>query len=212
MACGGVATLEEDAGTGEDAGTEEDAGVAACGLEPCGGELLGSWLATSACTRADIASTAQAVLGQPDCRDMFRSATVGASGTAQFLGEGTFNNSVSILVDWSLWVSDACAAALTYQPGLTTSPEFCTQYSQQIPKLPGTPFASGTCSYVSGGCECLAHSFYTQQSVGTFVVQGTEFVDGQGKHYRYCVAGDGMTFEVPDDSWGARFLVTLARQ
>jgi hypothetical protein len=173
---------------------------------------VGTWQASSACTRANLASTAQAVLSQPNCRDMFRSATVGASGAAVFRGDGAFENSVMILVDWSLWVSDACVAALTSQPGLTTSSAFCTQYSQEIPKLPGTPFASGTCSYLSGGCDCQAHSFYTQQSAGTFVVQGTEFVDGQGKHYPYCVAGDGMTFEVPDDSWGARFVVTLARQ
>jgi hypothetical protein len=164
------------------------------------------------CTRADIASTAQAVLSQPDCRDMFRSAEFGAIGTARFFGDGTFDNSVMIQVDWLLWVSDACAAALTSQPGLAASSEFCTQYSQEIPKLPGTPFASGTCSYRPGGCECQALSYYAKQSAGTFVVQGTEFVDGQGLRYPYCVAGSGMTFQVPDDSWGARFLVTLVRQ
>jgi hypothetical protein len=209
MACSGSI----ETGTEEDAGTAGDgAGVATCGLDPCGGELVGTWRANSSCTHADIASTARAVLGQPDCQDMFRSTTFGASGTAQFVGDGTFSSSVMIDVYWSLWVSDACAAALTSRPGLTTSSEFCTQYSQEIPKLPGTPFASGTCTYASGGCECQAQSYYTKQSAGTFVVEGTEFVDGQGLRYPYCTTGDSMTFQVPDESWGARFYVTLARQ
>jgi hypothetical protein len=202
-----------ETGTGEDAGTAGDGpGVAVCGLNPCGGELVGTWQATGSCTTADIASTARAVIGQADCRDMFRSTAFGALGTAQFSGDGTFTNSVMVQVDWALWVSDACAAALTSQPGLTTSSEFCTQYSQQIPYLPGHPFESGTCSFVGGGCDCQAHSYYAKQSTGTFVIQGTEFVDGPGLRYPYCVTGDAMTFQVPDDSWGAHFFVTLARQ
>jgi hypothetical protein len=200
IACGG-AQMTEDA----------DAG-GACGFSPCGGELLGAWRANGACPLGDPVSLAQAAVSEPACRDLIRSATVGASGTAEFLGDGTVRSDLALLVDWTLWLSDACAAALSSQPGLTTSSAFCSQYSQQIPKLPGTPFSSGECTFADAGCACQAHSIYAGRSPPTYAVQGTEFLDAKGKHYPFCAAGSALTMQVPDDSFGFGFVVTLTRQ
>jgi hypothetical protein len=190
----------------------EEVGSSACDLEPCGGELVGSWQAQKACSPADLVVNMQAAVSQPACRDLFRKAVLTASGVAEFQNTGTATSTLALVVDWSLMLTEACAAALTNQPSVESSSTFCTQYANDVPRLAGTPFASATCQHVSGGCDCQAQSIYAEASPGTFRIVGTEFVNQEGKHFPYCAGQNTLAFQVQDDAGGSGFVVQLARR
>jgi hypothetical protein len=190
----------------------EQTGSQACSLEPCGGELVGTWQAEEACSSADLVVNMQAAITQPACRDLVQKATLTASGVAEFQNTGTTTSTVALVVDWSLLLTEACAAELTNQPSVQSSSAVCTQYASEVSRLPGTPFSTAVCQYVAGGCDCQAQSRYVETSPGTFRIVGTEFVNQEGKHFPYCASQNSLAFRVEDEASGSGFVVQLARR
>jgi hypothetical protein len=158
-------------------------GVADCGeVQPCGGEIVGSWTIKGACAPAPTLAGVVAQL-EALCGDVVTTTTIDVSGTVVLNADGTYTTSGTDGANATVHVTASCLA----QSGMT-----CDDVGRGV----GTASA---CVSASGACDCtLSTPAQSATQTGTYTVSGTSLtldvmtpaprteIDG------FCVTGDEL--------------------
>lgn len=164
MACGGSTD-------------DSDGGAASCTTAPCGGELVGTWMAKQACASGSYTST---IAGCTSTTVTVSNFVVG--GTLTFNSDGTWNESLN----------ESLSAHEEFPATCLTAAE-CTQHEASLASQPGTTGASCqssnacACDFVSTVSLDKSGSFQTSGSSVTFAGPGEPDTEG------YCVSGNTLT-------------------
>jgi hypothetical protein len=150
-------------------------------VEPCGGDIIGTWKLTEECVNLDpLQPSAQAVCGDAS----ITSATFGVTGSITFAADGTYTLSdtqTGVLI-WNFPAS--CVGALT-----------CDAFATMLVGT-NTNGVSFTCVGTSG-CVCTEAALSSKSDNGTYGVAGstvvvTSAVSGSTSSQPYCVQGSTL--------------------
>jgi len=159
---------------------------AACGKTACGGDIVGRWAVTNACTQSQPVTLTASFCPQATVR----MASADQSGTFAFNQDLTFSMdlSTSALATW--FFPSACL-----QQGLAAT---CGDLGTLIDEL-FSPFltAPASCSTASGGCSCKVSLVLAASFAGTYSTSGSSLTLGvaglTGGSIPYCVNGRTLT-------------------
>jgi hypothetical protein len=174
-----------------------DGANAACGVEPCGGDLVGAWDLSAVC--ADTESLRQMF------RDAFLEGSMGAcpqvssgpvslgiSGPLSYTDDLNYAVNMTVTLDGSLAIPTSCLAG-----------DSCADLSAALADNPLFTGCTGTTT-----CTCKMHLVQTDVESGTYTLSGTAASmvasDGSTSALSYCVKGDTMTMRDADpdpESW-----------
>jgi hypothetical protein len=164
-----------------------DGANAACGVEPCGGDLVAAWDISAVC--ADTEGVRQAL------RDGFLEGSMGAcpqvsvgpvsvaaSGPLSYTQDLTYAVNMTITLDTSLMIPSSCL-------GGTTCASLGADLVQSDAMFTG---CTGTTT-----CNCRIHSEEIETESGTYTLSGTVVSmissGGSTSAFSYCVKGDTLT-------------------
>lgn len=167
-----------------------------CGVQPCGGDVAGSWRAKSAC--ADQATVNMQFLGAiaSDCPSATLSnVSYTPSGTLMFGSSTTYTADVTMAVKFTMNLPASCLQGQT-----------CAQVNAAIQATVGSDgITSATCSG-SGSCTCaVTGTVDVENSAGTYATAGTTLTltatsGGNGDSGAYCVQGSTLHLVTVDMS------------
>jgi hypothetical protein len=145
-------------------------------LDPCGGDVVGTWDVSGGCFSADLS----AIMMCPGAR---------ASGSGMGRGRVTFDASgiahrvAQSEVDILVTVPAVCAGFVGGCSGIETRIRMAT------------PDAACT-TESDGSCLCQARQTRTIDDTDTYTISGNEIVGGtSGHHWAYCVSGSSLSYE-----------------
>ena len=147
---------------------------------PCGGDLVGTWVAQEACASGSYIATIAGCASTTVTLSEFVT-----SGTLTFNGDGTWNDSLN----------ESFAAREEFPASCLTAAE-CTQREASLASQLGITGASCefgstcVCDYVSVVSVEKSGSFETSGSSVTFVGPGQPDTEG------YCVTGNTLTLQL----------------
>jgi hypothetical protein len=199
VANNGCASSSGTGGSTSTGGSAGTGGSTCTALTPCGGDLVGTWTATTSCmTLSGLLDTTK--LGT-DCKTApITGGTAQVTGSITFKSDNTFtdNTTTSITDHWTLL--KACLSI----SGTVTD---CTGMSDPVASIFG--YTTNTCTpNASGGCDCTSILQGTTQKGGLGIVDLNALADGNysisgnvvtttdGRFnfpYQYCVSGNTLT-------------------
>jgi hypothetical protein len=150
-------------------------------VEPCGGDIVGTWKLTEGCVDLDsLQPAAQATCGDAS----ITSATFGITGSITFAADMTYTlaETVTGVLVWDFPAS--CVGALT-----------CDAFANMLFQG-GSAGLSFTC-VGTGACVCTEASLTTRSDNGTYGLAGstvvaTSAVSGSTGSQLYCVQGSTL--------------------
>jgi hypothetical protein len=167
-----------------------------CGVQPCGGSVVGTWRASSAC--ADRATVNMQFLGAiaSDCPTATLSnVSYAPSGTLMFGSSMTYTADVTMAISFTMNLPASCLQG-----------QSCTEVNAAIQSTVGTGgITSATCSG-SGSCTCaVAGTVDVENSAGTYATANTTLTltatsGGNGDSGDYCVQGSTLHLITVDTS------------
>jgi hypothetical protein len=164
------------------------AAASTCGkVPPCGGDIVGDWTVSEACT--DSMADTQALLSQLPCTGAkVESNSVKTTGTLSFGSDGAYSHALSSKVSATLLLPASC---LKLGP-VTLS---CDQVTALPQAAAGLMFESLTCETAAGGCRCSAAlKLPDSMQSGTYTTSGTALSlrSGASQTSQYCVEGNTL--------------------
>jgi hypothetical protein len=177
-----------------------------CGaVEPCGGDLVGSWSIVDSCLSASgmFSSQKQAFFAQ-FCVGSGTGAVSDDAGNAAWVGAWSFGASMSYAVS----LLETVHEAFTCSDG-----ETCSALDTEIKALQQTTptMQSAACQEVGGACKCSVDwATFTEES-GAYVAAGTAITlapttGAPTSQIGYCVKGNTMHWiPTPDATMGPPF-------
>jgi len=163
-------------------------GATTCGkVQPCGGNLVGSWKLSSSCS--DAASLELGITACPTAR--VDSVSQKPTGTASFTANGAYSVIGSNDVTLSFTLPADCLAA---QGGTATA---CAAVHAGIQAEVGSTYKSGSC--VVKGADCSCTTVFNPQAIdeaGTYTTEGTVVTTtatgDTASSTDYCVQGSSL--------------------
>jgi len=198
--CADYSNNTSTAGTGGSSSVPKGTGGTSCtAITPCGGDLVGTWTATTSCmTLSGNLDTTK--LGT-DCKTApITGGTAQVTGSITFNSDNTFtdNTTTSITDHWTL--AKACLSI----SGTVTD---CTGMSSPVAQIFG--YTTNTCvPNASQGCDCTSVLSGTTQAGGLGIVDLNALASGKYSisgnvvtttddrfnfPYQYCVSGNTLT-------------------
>jgi len=166
------------------AGCGGDSG--ACGVQPCGGDPVGNWHASSAC--ADAAELNMAVLGgvMSFCSTATLSGySVRPSGTFNIAADMTYALNLTLNLTVSINVPSSCLMG-----------QSCALLSTALQAQVGTDGVTAASCSGSSSCTCTVTGVQTEAEMGTYTTAGTEMTltdsTGSTDGGPYCVQGSTL--------------------
>lgn len=162
-----------------------------CGkVQPCGGDLVGTWTFKAACVDASAASSVvtSAMTGGVSCSTaMVQDTDSKVSGSLSFKSDSTYQNDMTLTTTVNVLLPSEC---LKFQ-GITVT---CGQLNQVVASGAITGIDSFKCGAASGGCSCAVVVTSKDTSSGTYTVAGNSVAlssspQGGGD---YCVQGNEL--------------------
>ena len=186
IGCGGSSAKPDGGGTaGSGSGGSSGGsggGNGSCGMvEPCGGNLVGTWNVTGECINSMVLDPqTQAICAQATITNI----SIAVSGTGTFNADMTYSQAenVTVMVTWS--VPASCLAG-------ETCDYFAGMFQSQLPA--NTTF---TCTG-SSACTCTEAAAGSANDNGTYAITGssisiTSAVSGATSSGGYCVQGSTL--------------------
>lgn len=174
------------------AGGSGGAGTTQCGVNACGGNLVGTWKYSNTCSPTAFG----------DCAgETIDASGVHRVGTLTFNANGTYSTTVTDSGTFILDLATACLSGLA-----------CTDVQSAFLGQSPATVSSATCSATATGCHCLLGALGTQQTdTGTYSTSGTSVTlsssTGGVDTDAYCVTGSILhliysdsTPAMPDES------------
>jgi hypothetical protein len=153
-------------------------GGGACGVAPCGGDVVGTWEATVGCVNRRVL---EAQLADPACPGMtLGDLTHDPSGTLTFIDASTFSGSLTFSSSVVINIPTSCTGGMT-----------CAEVTAGLQAGVGTE-ASVSCTGTST-CACTLSGETTISGPGTYTLDGTTMTltdsTGAAEGGPYCVEG-----------------------
>jgi len=161
-------------------------GSGACGVQPCGGDPVGNWHASSAC--ADAAELNMAVL----------EGVMGFCSTASLSGysvrpSGTFNLGADMTYSLTMTMNMTVSMNI---PASCLMGQSCALLSVALQTEVGTGGVTAASCTGSGSCTCTVTGATTEATTGTYTTTGTDMVltsaTGGTDGGPYCVQGSTL--------------------
>ena len=194
-------------------GGNTEGGGGSCGkVQPCGGNLVGTWDITATCI--DTKAVSDGLLSQltalTGCGELsLESSHADQTGTATFNADMTFTSTRTATYDATIAVPKSCIT----QGGFTLT---CGQVNQLIAQFAGAQVGTVDCKDATGGCSCkLTTPSQTQTDAGNYSVSGTKITSGSASASGdYCVQGNELHIIAldpmsPDSNGHARILTDV---
>ena len=163
-------------------------GGAACNTQPCGGDVVGNWTASSACADQESLNMEflSAIAG--DCPTATLSnVSYAPTGTLTFDAALNYTASITMAIGFHMNIPASCLSGAT-----------CADVNAGIQSVVGTDgIQSATCTG-SGSCTCvIAGVTDIEDSAGTYTAAGTTLTltatsGGNGDSGPYCVKGSSL--------------------
>jgi hypothetical protein len=183
----------------------------------CGGDVVGTWVATSVCGSVVPDSTA------PECTNELTNEKISGSESVTFGSDGTLNESSSITATVDLSINDACAQATS----MTDAQTFCS-FLALASGSGGSAGSAGSgvdvnfdCTYTAPACTCHVLESGDVMETGTYTISGTQITTtvpstttGGSPTVQtgdFCVQGNTLTLHQTSDTGGDQ-LTVLTRQ
>ena len=169
---------------GSTAGCGGDSG--ACGVQPCGGDPVGNWHASSACANAAEVNMA------------FVEGLMGFCSTASLAGfsaspSGTFTLGADMTYSMNMTMNMVVSVNL---PASCLMGQSCTVVNALIQAEVGTDGITAASCTGSGSCTCTITGATTDATTGTYTTAGTEMMltatTGATDGGPYCVQGSTL--------------------
>ncbi len=168
-----------------------DTGASCSAVTSCGGNVVGTWTATSSCLN---------VTGQADlsplgvgCTSAPVTGSLWVTGTWSANSDGTYSDNTTTSGNEQLELPASCL-------NITGTPVTCDGIAEAIPSL---GYAAATCTTAAGGgCACsatvqqtggIAFVSASAPTSGTSMTSGDVITTSDGTKYSYCVSGTTMT-------------------
>jgi hypothetical protein len=187
---GGTATGGVAVGTGGHA-TGGGPGLSCDTLTPCGGQVVGTWTATSSCL--DVTGELDLSLTGLGCDSAPVTGSLEVTGTWTAQADGTYVDDTSTSGQQHFTLAAECLAV----SGTTTS---CERVS---PALYSLGYSWVDCAdAASGGCDCtgsveqtggLGMVSWNVSPSGTYKASAKKMTTSDDTEYAYCVSGNTMT-------------------
>ena len=171
-------------------------GSGSCGVQPCGGNVVGNWRASSAC--ADQAAVNMDFFGAVagDCPGAtLNGVKYSPSGTLMFGSSMTYTAAITMGVTFNMNLPASCLQGQT-----------CADVNTAIQSLVGTNGVSAATCSGSGSCTCaIIGTLDIENSAGTYATAGTTLTltatsGGNGDSGPYCVQGSSLHLVTVDMS------------
>lgn len=187
IGCGGSSAKPDGGGTagsgsggsGGGGGGSGGAGSGSCGMvEPCGGDIVGTWNVTGECINSMVLDPqTQAICAQAAISNI----SIAVSGTGSFNADLTYSmaENVTLMVTWSVPASCLTGETCDY---------FASMFQNQLPAN-----VTFTCTG-SSACSCTEVAAGTASDNGTYALTGsnisiTSAVSGATSSGGFCVQG-----------------------
>jgi hypothetical protein len=173
-----LALAASTAGCGGDSG--------ACGVQPCGGDPVGNWHATSACADAAELNMAALASVMGFCATASVSGfSVRPSGTFNIAADMTYSLNMTMDMTVSMNIPSSCLMGAS-----------CAVLSAALQTEVGTGGVTAATCTGSSSCTCTVTGATTDASTGTYTTAGTEMMlmdsDGSTDGGPYCVQGSTL--------------------
>jgi hypothetical protein len=161
-------------------------GATACGVAPCGGNVVGSWRASSACVDSATLNMEflAGVMGSCPTASLGNVHMV-PTGTVALASDMTFTGAVAVSSMMDLTFPATCIGGAT-----------CPQLTEALQSLVGSNGVTSVSCAGSGACTCtMVQGFDVVSGTGTWVSSGTTLTfsgaagDNGGP---YCVQGTSL--------------------
>lgn len=178
----------------------------ACALASCGGDIVGTWHADSACIDGDLSSLAPKPANLPEeCSDLVGKGTLGAVDiTATYGADLTYSVMGTIGVNMAFHLSSACYSA---QAGamVQLTAAICDGFATTVKgMLTGSPTV--TCSLLGAACECQVSMPSPIADQGTYSLMGKQVLHSEEDAPQdYCVTGDELKLRTGTEDLPAIF-------
>jgi hypothetical protein len=188
---GGASAGSGGRGAGGTAGTANN-----CSFTPCGGNVVGTWTAQTAC--GNFAAASQAAFAQyPACAGLVQSATVATfSMTATFSTDGTYSTSGNATVNIAMVMTQACLTDMAGQ-ATTLDATVCQTFATSLAGQSGVTGAS--CTFTGGNCACQYTGTSTLSEAGNYSVSGSTLTTtpagGTASSGSFCVQGTTLQLQ-----------------
>lgn len=179
---------------------------ATCAGANCGGDLVGTWHADSACLNGDLSALAPKPANLPQqCSDLVGKGTLGdVDITTTYGADLTYSVMGTIEVNMSFHLSSACYSA---QAGTTVqlTMAICDQFATTVKgMLEGSPTV--TCTLLGAACECQVSMPTPIAEQGTYSLMGNQVKHSEVEEPQdYCVTGDELKLDTGTDNLPAVF-------
>jgi hypothetical protein len=182
------------------------------GLDPCGGDIEGTWAIDSMCIAGDIVAAMSGDLGLPSaCSGALTSfAFENPSGTITYAG-GYETANLTITMSMAMTYNSACASAAAGTT-VTVDATLCSLLQQDL--LASSDYSSVACSFGGGACHCAVKGEQTSSGVTGYTVSGNtiEYTDGSDP-MDYCVSGAQLTeSQIAPDYANLKMIANFHRQ
>jgi hypothetical protein len=152
-------------------------------LEPCGGELVGTWNVTSFCVTSALDIATQGVQNCPGVLATFERS---ASGTMRFSADGVHDADLRIDGLQHLVLGDPCMQHLYHED---VSEKACDRYEDQLNG--GATKHMAACTFESDACHCDVVIESASEYSSMYEAQGSGIFDGVTL-VPFCVEGDSL--------------------
>jgi hypothetical protein len=175
----GLALSVAAAGCGSGAGT--------CGVAPCGGDVVGSWQASSACVD-------HATLNRDFMAGVMASCPTASIGAVNVTPSGTVTFAADMTLTGSLVASSTLEINL---PAACNNGATCDQVTQVMQTIIGTNGVTGVSCAGPGSCVCtIAQTMDIVAAPGTWATSGTTLTlpgaTAAGQNDPYCVQDSSL--------------------
>jgi len=189
VGCGGSGAgggSDNSGGSGGSGGGGGGGGNSAtCGVDPCGGDVVGNWKASSSCVD-------HATLSMDIVAGAMRSCPTVSLGAVSMIPSGTLSLAADMSFTGTLAVSTTFD--INYPPACVNGAT-CAQATQTMQTIVGTNGITSVSCAGTGGCTCTtAQSIEIINATGTWATSGTTltFAGAPGGDGPYCVQGSAL--------------------
>jgi hypothetical protein len=163
-------------------------GGASCSVQPCGGNVVGNWRASSTCAdQATLDMQFQDAFAGDCPSATLSNVSYVPSGTLMFGSAMTYTADITMTVSFNMNLPPSCLGGAS-----------CADVNTAIQSMVGTAgITSATCSG-SGSCTCaIAGTVDVENSAGTYATADTTLTltassGGNGDSGPYCVQGSSL--------------------
>jgi hypothetical protein len=176
---------------------------------PCGGDATGSWQSEGLCVPQGYGGLSEKISEfPPECGNALSVEALEPDTVLELRSDQSYSEKGTLNLVVGMRMDASCFGAVSGESFSDDElPLACNLLEQQLRSGSSGPFDAASCAVSDGACGCNVTGTQRLQSGGSFEVRGDTLVLGAGQGERFCAAGDTLTLEVDDPTFGRGLLV-----